>query len=387
MYEKFKGKIFELLKKGIITKTVSKISSPIFIAKKSNNDVRIIVHYRKVNKFITDDNYFFPAIYDNLHLLSEMKFFSKIDLTSSFYQIPIAEECQEITSFTCPLGQYKFKTLPFGLKSSPKLFQRTISDALQGLTNIIIFVDDILLYDKTRLEHEKNILRVLEQLQKCNFEINFAKSTFFKLQIKYLGMDIDGEGYRANLDSLKKTIENIRPRNIKDCQKINGYLSFFRAFVPKISELLIPITDKIKKKEVDISNIVKAKNQVMEEIRKNIKIVYPRPNEKFTLQTDSSNRSCSGFLARSHGIVGIFSHKFTDTEFKYTIVEKEFLGILLSLRKFRHITIDSPIDVFTDSKNLLYDTAVRNSRLQRWKILLSEYKSLHHINGTEQIIE
>lgn len=318
IYKKFKDKINELLIKGIITKSTSLITSPVFTAKKSNNDIRILVDYRKVNKHIEDDNYYFPSIFDNLHMLDEMKFFTKIDLTSSFYQIPIDEDYQDITSFTCPLGQYKFRTLPFGLKSSPKLFQRVISQILNDFENIIIFVDDILIFNKTQKEHEISVLKIIKKLQNHNLEINFDKSIFMKTQIAYLGMIIDGAGFKANLENLKGSISNFIPKKKKDFQKLAGYLGFFRPFVSKISEDLIPITEAIKGKKVDIKDIIEAKNKVLTKIKENIKIVYPKRDQKFTLQTDNSNKCCSGVLTQEHGIIGIFSHKFTNTETKYT---------------------------------------------------------------------
>src|SRR5699024_895459 len=106
---------------------------------------------------------------------------------------------------------------------------------------------------------------------------------------------------------------------------------------PEISRFLIPINDKIKGKDISINEVTNARDNIMNIIQKNIKIVYPKTNEEFVLQTDSSNKCCSGILTQKHGILGVFSHKFTDTEFKYSIVEKEFLGILLSLNKFKNL--------------------------------------------------
>lgn len=123
-----------------------------------------------------------------------MKYFSKIDLTSSFYQIPIDETSQDITSFVSPFGQYKFTTLLFGLKSSPKLFQRTISEVLKDIENIIIFVDDISIYNKDLDEHVKNVYLTIQTLQENCLQINFYKSIFLKGKMNFLGMEIDGEG-------------------------------------------------------------------------------------------------------------------------------------------------------------------------------------------------
>lgn len=215
LFKKFKEKITELLEKGTIVPSNASTTSPVFIANKSNGDIRIIVDYRKINQHIVDDGFFFPGIYDSIERLKNMKFFSKIDLSSSFYQIPISKCSQDITSFICPLGQYKFTTLPFGLKSSPKLFQRVISNILNKVSNIIIFVDDILIYNETEKEHLEKIDLVINTLQQNSLEINFGKCIFMKTTIDYLGMNIDGVGYKAELKKLKESIENFIPKTKK----------------------------------------------------------------------------------------------------------------------------------------------------------------------------
>lgn len=336
-YLMLKNKINQLLENGTIVKSNSKTVSPMFIGKKGNNDIRILIDYRKLNKYVYDDNFCFPSIYDNVEMIRGSKYFSKIDLTNSFYQIPIQEECQDVTSFICTFGQYKFTTLPFGLKSSPKIFQRTITNVLEGIKNIIIFVDDLLLFNETAEEHRINLNNTIQRLQDYSLKINFDKSLFFKSSIDYLGMNFDSDGYKADLSRIKNAIKNFIPRTKKGYQKLLGYLGFFRPFVPSMAELLIPITNKIKGIDEPIEKILLSKDKVLEEINKNIKIMFPKIDEKFILNTDSSNTSCGSILTQSHGIVGIFSHKFSDTEFKYNTMEKEFLSILLSLRKFKYL--------------------------------------------------
>lgn len=150
---------------------------------------------------------------------------------------------------------------------------------------------------------------------------------------------------------------------------------------------MLPITDSIKGKHIKQEDILTARNIVLNKINENIKIKYPNFNENFALHTDSSNRTCSGVLTQSHGIVGIFSHKFNETEEKYNVMEKEFLGILLSLKKFKYLILDKLTIVNTDNKNLTYDTPVQNSRLQRWKLLLSEFNiRIEHVKGSENCL-
>lgn len=199
-------------------------------------------------------------------------------------------------------------------------------------------------------------------------------------------MNIDGIGYMADLSKLKSAIEDFRPNTKKGFQKLGGYLGFFRPFVPKISELMLPITNAIKGK-VNQEEIQNAKNNILKEIKLNLKIVFPRYTEHFSLHTDSSVHTCAGILIQSHGICGLFSYKFKETETRYNFVEKEFLALLLSLKKFKTLIYGNLTIVKTDNRNLLYDTQVDSSRVQRWKLLLNEYNIiLKHVKGIENNI-
>lgn len=382
-FTKFKEKIKELLKDGIINHSKSQVTSPAFVANKTNGDVRIIIDYRKVNDFINDDSYHFPSIYDHINRLKGMNYFSTIDLTNSFYQIKLNYNCKFITSFITPIGQFEFNTLPFGLKSSPKIFQRVLSEILFKFDNIIIFMDDVLIFDKTKDEHTNSIINVLQALQNANLNINLNKCEFFQTSIKYLGLEIDNEGYKADLSRLKDQIFAIKITNKKNIQKFTGYINFFRPFLPHISTYIAPLTEIMKTNDFKNTNLIQnIKEKARYLIRRNIKIMFPISTENFVLNTDSSEYACGGILTQKHGIVGIFSHKFTETQKQYNIMEKEFLSILLCLRKFRYILGSNEVSILTDNKNITTNTPINSSRVQRWKLLLAEFNyKLNFITG------
>lgn len=374
LFQKFKQKIQDLLQKKIIEHSNSSVSSPAFVAVKPGGDLRILIDYRKVNEYIEDDSHYFPTIYDNIDRLSGMNYFSTLDLTNSFYQIRIKGECKYITSFITPFGQFQFNTLPFGLKSSPKIFQRILSKLLFKFNNIIIFMDDILVFDKKETEHLQSLKEILDTLTSYNLRINIEKCIFFQKSIKYLGLIVENEGYGADLTRLKEKIFEKIPRNKKELQRILGYINFFRPFVPQLSETLLPLTEMLKSNCFGNKNIIhQTVTKIKEIIKSNVKIKFPKPNEEFLLRSDSSGFACGSILSQNHGIVGIFSHKFSDTQQKYNIMEKEFLSILLSLQHFKHLIGTNKVIIYTDNKNIVTNTPINSSRLQRWKLLLAEY--------------
>ncbi len=78
--------------------------------------------------------------------LKGAKIFSQIDLDKGFYQLDIAEKDRLKTAFTLPMGHFEYCKIPLGLINSPKFFQKTMMEVLDGINNIKIFMDDILVY-------------------------------------------------------------------------------------------------------------------------------------------------------------------------------------------------------------------------------------------------
>ncbi|XP_049269031.1 uncharacterized protein LOC125757471 [Rhipicephalus sanguineus] len=100
-------------------------------------------------------------------LLGEATVFSKLDTTSSFHQVKLSPESQELTTFIIPFGRYCFLRLPFGITSAPEYFQRQMSRILEGQAGVVNKIDDILVFGKTRSEHDRRLRQVMDRLAKA----------------------------------------------------------------------------------------------------------------------------------------------------------------------------------------------------------------------------
>jgi len=116
-----------LLQKEIIQPSESEYASPIVLVKKKNNEYRLCVDYRVLNKVTIRDNYPLPLIEDQLEILRNKKYFSLLDLKDGFHHIDVKKESVKYTSFVTPLGQFEYKKMPFGLKTAPSKFQKFVN--------------------------------------------------------------------------------------------------------------------------------------------------------------------------------------------------------------------------------------------------------------------
>lgn len=109
-----------MLELGVVAPCESPWNNPVLLVQKPNKDWRFCLDCRKLNEVTKGDSYSIPYIPQILDSLKEAKYLTSIDLSSSFWQIPLQESSQEKTSFTVPgRGLYKFCVMPFALCGAP----------------------------------------------------------------------------------------------------------------------------------------------------------------------------------------------------------------------------------------------------------------------------
>ena len=121
-----KKAIEDLLQKGVIQKSTSPWASPIVLVKKKSGEMRPCVDYRKVNALVKPDGFPLPRVQDCLDAVSGSAFFSSLDLTSGYFQIPLKKEDIPKSAFCCKFGHFEMTRMPFGLNNSSGTFQRTM---------------------------------------------------------------------------------------------------------------------------------------------------------------------------------------------------------------------------------------------------------------------
>ncbi|GFY17509.1 retrovirus-related Pol polyprotein from transposon gypsy [Trichonephila clavipes] len=119
--------IEEWLNEGIIRPSSAEYASPIVMVKKKDGSSRMCIDYRKLNQKLVKDKFPLPIIEDVLDTLQEAKVYSTLDLRNGFFHVDVDEDCRKYTSFIVPDGQFEFNKVPFGLSTSPGVFQRYVS--------------------------------------------------------------------------------------------------------------------------------------------------------------------------------------------------------------------------------------------------------------------
>ena len=145
----------DLLAKDFISKSASPFAAPVLFVSKKDGSRRLCTDFRALNKITIKNRYPLPRIEDLQDCLHRARVFSKIDLTSGYWQIPIRKEDQHKTAFRTRYGHFEWKVMPFGLCNAPATFQRMMNDIFRDLLDVcvVIYLDDILIFSGSEQEH------------------------------------------------------------------------------------------------------------------------------------------------------------------------------------------------------------------------------------------
>ncbi|XP_047224324.1 uncharacterized protein LOC124870013 [Girardinichthys multiradiatus] len=122
--------------------------APMVPVPKKNEKTCICLDLKRLNKAVKRERFMLPTSEEMMTKLSGSTVFSSLDAASGFWQIPLDKESQRLTTFITPYGRYCFKRLPFGFTSAPEIFQRKMVETLEGLEEVAVYMDDIIVHGK-----------------------------------------------------------------------------------------------------------------------------------------------------------------------------------------------------------------------------------------------
>jgi hypothetical protein len=151
------------MKKGYIHPSMSPWGAPILFVNKKDITLILCINFRQLNKVTVKNKYPLPRIDDLFDQLKDANIFSKIDLRSGYHHVRIKDEDINKTTFRTRYGHYEFTVVTFGLLNAPAVFMSLMNGVFRDYLDkfVIIFLDDILVYSRTKEEHEQHLRMVL----------------------------------------------------------------------------------------------------------------------------------------------------------------------------------------------------------------------------------
>jgi hypothetical protein len=184
-------------------------------------------------------------------LLDELegaKFFTKLDLRSSYHQVRMHPDDIEKTTFHTHHGHFKFFVMPFGLCNAPSTFQELMNDILSCYLRkfVLVFFNDILIYNKTWEEHLQHIRQVLALLQLNSVFPKRSKCSSGQTAVGYLGHIISNQGV-ADPEKIKAITSWPQPVTVCQLKGFLGLAGYYWKFIKNYGAIAKPLTDLLKK--------------------------------------------------------------------------------------------------------------------------------------------
>lgn len=396
----------ELLDAGVIRESESPFSSPIVVVRKKNGQVRLCIDYRKLNLQTVKDAYALPRMDDTFTALSGSKWFSVLDLKSGYYQIEVDEVDKPKTAFVCPLGFWEFNRMPQGVTNAPSTFQRLMEKCMgdMNLKEVVVFLDDLIVFSKTLEDHEARLTKVLNHLKEYGLKLSPEKCRFFQSSVRYLGHVVSEQGVETDPEKIAALKTWPVPQHLKELKAFLGFCGYYRKFIKGYSNIMKPLNDltsgyppprkhpKSKErsgqyyhpKEPFLNRWTPACQQAFEMIIDKLTtspvLAFANPALPYILHTDASSTGLGAALYQEQEgqlrVIAYASRGLSRSESRYPAHKLEFLALKWSVtEKFSDYLYGNQFTVVTDSNPLTYilTSAKLDATSYRWLAALSTF--------------
>lgn len=362
--KEIENQIAHLLEKNIIEESYSPFAAPVTLAYKrdENKKSRLCIDFRDLNKIVVPQSQPFPLIEDLVVKTRDCKFFSTLDLNSAFWSIPLRVTDRHKTAFVTHEGHYQWTCLPFGLKTSPAIFQRIMCNIIRKhkLGKFTVsYIDDILIFSKTFSDHVEHLKQIFQAIKKEGLRLKFLKCKFAADSVKYLGHIIQNNTVTPLKDNLISIKNFPTPRTQKNVRQFLGKINFYHKYVPNIAIKLEPLHNLLRKGQT--FNWTKACQESFEEM-KQILCSQPiltifDPNLPIHIYTDASILGVGAVLKQpqennEEKPVAYFSKKLNEVQKRKKAIYLECLAIKECVKYWQHMLIGKKFTVFSDHKPL-----------------------------------
>ncbi|XP_046141430.1 uncharacterized protein LOC123987739 [Osmia bicornis bicornis] len=316
--EEIQRQVGALLSQGIIRPSTSPYNSPLWIVPKKpdadgNKRWRMVIDFRALNEKTTGDKFPLPNIPEILDKVGGAKYFSIFDLANGFHQIEMNPKDRQKTAFTTPHGHFEFVRMPFGLKNAPPTFQRVMNRVTSGLENVLVFIDDMIVFSSSLREHEIKVKKLFDRLREYGLTLQTNKCEFLRKEVAYLGHILSADGVKPDPRKLHAVKNFPIPKTQKNVQQFLGLTGYYRRFIKDYSLKAKPLVQLLGKgtpfqwtEEQQGSFELLCKELCTQPI-----LQYPDFERPFVITTDASDHA-----------IGAVKWKLRLLEYEYDVIHK-----------------------------------------------------------------
>jgi hypothetical protein len=299
-----------MLKEELIRHSHSPYPSPAILVRKKDGSWRLCVDYRELNSQTIKNKFSIPMIEDLLDELNGSRIFNKLDLKSGYHQIRKKEEDIHKPTFRTYLGHFEFLVMPFGLTNAPATFQALMNTIFAAYLRrfVLVFFDDILIYNKSEQEHVDHLRLVLQILRQHDLTANRSKCVFATEKVEYLGHIIIGQGVATSPSKIEAIQRWHTPKSLTQLESFLSLTGYYRRFIQGYAAICRPLYDLLKK---DAFNWQQVHSQAFQTLKDKMSstpvLALPDFTMPFILETDASGAGIGAVLMQQGMPIAFYS--------------------------------------------------------------------------------
>lgn len=399
-----------LLQQGVIEEcSDSPFAFPIVMAKRvGSSKLRLCIDYKLQNDQTEPFPYPIPDIREQLDRLAGKRFYCSLDCSSFFHEFEIVDEHRALTAFVTPWGQkLQWKRVPFGLKNAPAHCQRQFQELLARsgnplLQDIIPYFDDCAFGASSVDELCQKFEALLAIAVKHGLKFKESKCVLGTTAITHLGFVVNSDGIHIDPRRVDRLLRMSAAKDVDDIRHILGAFGFCRAWLADSASICAPLTDLLKK---NCPFEWTEKQQASLDRLKKAVAVAPAlagaidPNYRVHGRTDASILGVAAVLFQflptgeldSNGspvvrpkAIAFASRRFSPTEFRWTLNDKEQYSIKFFFEKWGDLVQGYEVYLQTDHRNSLWLASAASPKVTRWRLFMNRWTfRLSHIPGKD----
>jgi len=247
--------------------------------------------------------------------------------------------------------------MPFELTNAPTMFMDLMNWVFRPYLDqyMVVFIDDILVYSYSYLEHEQHLRVVLQALMENQLCAELDKCEFWLKEVVFLGV-ISTKLIFMDPRKVRAVLKLERPTNVTEIRSFLGLVGYYRRLIKGFSTIALPLT-KLTRKEVRFiwSEECEASfRELKERFTSALVLALPSGTEGFVVYSDASKRGLGCVLMQHGCVIAYASRQLKSHEVNYPVHDLELVAVVFALKVWRHYLYGSQVQIFTDHKSLKY---------------------------------
>uniref|UniRef100_A0A3B3HM86 Gypsy retrotransposon integrase-like protein 1 n=1 Tax=Oryzias latipes TaxID=8090 RepID=A0A3B3HM86_ORYLA len=296
----------------------------------------------------------------------------------------MAEVDKPKTAFVTPLGFWEFNRMPQGVTNAPSTFQRLMERCMGDLhlKEVLVFLDDLIIFSNTLEEHEDRLIRVLHRLKNYGLKLAPEKCKLFQTSVRYLGHIVSEQGVETDPEKISALKSWPVPQTLKELRSFLGFAGYYRRFIHGYAAIAKPLNDLTRgysskrrqpKKPAPMpshdakqpfnerwtSDCQHAFEMLIDRLTTAPVLGFANPKKSYILHTDASTIGLGAALYQEQDgklrVIAYASRGLSASESRYPAHKLEFLALKWSVtEKFHDYLYGSSFTVITDNNPLTY---------------------------------